>query len=116
MDRVALYRKIIEEVLTEYASHKFLNQDKADEFERQTIFDEKNDHYQVLNVGWEGYERTFGSPIHIDIKNGKVWIQQNLTDYDFISDLIEKGIPKKDIVLAFHPPYKRPYTGFGVGV
>ena len=114
MDKLENYRRIIKEVLTEYASHKFVNQDKADEFERQTIFDETNDHYQVLNVGQEEFKRTFGSPIHIDIKNGKLWIQQNLTDYDFIEDLIEKGIPKEDIVLAFHAPYKRKYTGFAV--
>jgi hypothetical protein len=24
------------------------------------------------------------------------------------------GIPKHDIVLGIHPPYKRPYTGYGV--
>jgi hypothetical protein len=24
------------------------------------------------------------------------------------------GIPKEDIVLGLHPPYKRPYTGYGV--
>ena len=114
MDKLEKYRHIIKEVLTRYASHKFINQDQADEFERQTIFDETNNHYQVLNVGWEKYERTFSSPIHIDIKDGKLWNQQNLTDYDFIGELIGKGIPKKDIVLAFDAPYKRKYTGFAV--
>jgi hypothetical protein len=29
--------------------------------------------------------------------------------------LVALGVPKEDIVLAFHAPYKRPYTGFGVG-
>jgi hypothetical protein len=28
--------------------------------------------------------------------------------------LLARGVPKEDIVLAFHPPYKRPYTGFAV--
>lgn len=116
MDKLDKYRQIIQDVLTEFARPQRLGEEKADEFETQLIFDTKNDHYQVLFVGWEGFKRTFGSPIHIDIKNDKIWIQQNSTDYDFISDLIEKGIPKEDIVLAFHPPYKRPYTGFGVGI
>ncbi len=114
MDNLDKYRQIIQEVLTEFARPRRLGEEKADEFETQVIFDTKNDHYQVLFIGWEGYKRTFGSPIHIDIKNGKLWIQQNLTDYDFIGELIEKGIPKKDIVLAFHAPYKRKYTGFAV--
>jgi XisI protein len=114
MDKLNNYRQYIQEVLTEFARPRRLGEENADEFETQLIFDTKNDHYQVLFVGWEKYKRTFGSPIHIDIKNDKVWIQQNLTDYDFIGDLIEKGIPKEDIVLAFHAPYKRKYTDFAV--
>jgi hypothetical protein len=31
------------------------------------------------------------------------------------NELVELGVPKEDIILAFHAPYKRPYTGFGVG-
>jgi hypothetical protein len=29
-------------------------------------------------------------------------------------ELEQNGIPKEDIVLAFHAPYKRPYTGYAV--
>lgn len=114
MDKIEKYRSIIQEVLTEFARPRLLGEDNADEFDKHLIFDTVRDHYQVLYIGWESFNRTFGCPIHIDIKNGKIWIQQNLTDYDFIEDLIEKGIPKNDIVLAFHPPYKRPYTGFAI--
>lgn len=112
MDKLEKYRQIIQEVLTEYGSHKIAGTENAEEFETQLIFDTKHDHYQILHVGWQHYDRTFGCPIHIDIKGGKVWIQQNLTDYDFIADLIEKGIPKEEIVLGFQAPYKRPYTEF----
>lgn len=112
MDKIARYRQIIQDVLTEYGSYKIAGTENAEEFETQLIFDMTHDHYQILHVGWKGYDRTFSCPIHIDIKGDKVWIQQNLTDYDFIADLIEKGIPKEDIVLGFHAPYKRPYTEF----
>ena len=110
MDKVARYRIIVQEVLTEMGSVKNL----FPEIETQLIFDTARDHYQIVDVGWRDLQRTYGVPIHIDIKNGKLWIQHNGTDYDFIQDLIEKGVPKEDIVLAFHPPYKRPYTGFAV--
>ena len=112
MDRINKYRQIIQDVLTEYGSHKIAGTEKSEEFETQLIFDTKHDHYQILHVGWKHYDRTFSCPIHIDIKDGKVWIQQNMTDYDFIEDLLEKGIPKENIVLAFHAPYKRQYTEF----
>ena len=26
----------------------------------------------------------------------------------------KQGVPKEDIVLAFHAPHKRPYTGYAV--
>ena len=114
MDKVAEYSRYVQEVLAEFARPRRLGEENSDEFETQLVFDTERNHYQVLFVGWDKLKRTFGCPIHIDIKNGKIWIQQNTTDYDFIEDLIEKGVPKDDIVLAFHPPYKRPYTGFAV--
>lgn len=110
MDKIKKYRQIVQEVLSKYGSFKGIPR----EVETQVIFDTVRDHYQIVNVGWRELDRTYGCPIHIDIKDGKLWIQQNLTDYDFIGEMVEKGIPKEDIVLAFHPPYKRPYTGFAV--
>jgi hypothetical protein len=43
-----------------------------------------------------------------------VWIQHDATDVGIANELLARGVPKEDIVLAFHPPYKRPYTGFAV--
>ncbi|HEU5116759.1 MAG TPA: element excision factor XisI family protein [Isosphaeraceae bacterium] len=45
---------------------------------------------------------------------GKVWIQHDGT-YDGIANaLVEPGIPRDRIVLAFKPPDIRQYTGFAV--
>jgi len=41
-------------------------------------------------------------------------LQQNTTDSDVGQELVEMGVRKEDIVLGLHPPYKRPYTGYGV--
>ena len=95
MDKLENYRRIIQEVLTEYASHKLLNEDKADEFARQTVFDTKNDHYQVLDIGWDGLKRVYNCFIHIDIKDGKIWIQRNMTKADLAQALVEMGVPRR---------------------
>jgi hypothetical protein len=29
-------------------------------------------------------------------------------------ELMEKGVPKEEIVLAFHAPFRRKHTGFAV--
>ena len=31
------------------------------------------------------------------------------------NELVKLGVPKDHIVLAFHEPFVRPYTGFAVG-
>jgi hypothetical protein len=49
--------------------------------------------------------------MHFDLKGDKIWIQADGTDLILAEPLVEKGVPKEDIVLAFHAPYRRPYTG-----
>ena len=103
------YRTYVQELMRRYSSYK---EDK--EVETQLIFDTERDHYQLLYTGWREEQRIYGCVMHMDIKNGKIWIQYDGTDFDLANELVAMGVPKKDIVLAFHPPYKRPYTEFGV--
>lgn len=105
------YRRIIEEVLSWHGSFP---SHQGEEFERQVIFDRTRDHYQVLDVGWHYPKRLYQVLIHLDIKDGKIWVQTDNTDPSVVERLIERGVPQEDIVLAFHAPYKRPYTGFAV--
>ncbi len=114
MEKVEKYRQYVQEILREIAEYNTANKKTADEFETQLLFDKTNDHYQLLSIGWEGYKRTFGVSIHFDIKNGKIWIQQNLTEIDLAAELVEKGVPKDDIVLGLHSPAMRKYTDFAV--
>ena len=60
------------------------------------------------------HKRIHGNLLHIDIKNGKIWIQHDGIEEGIAKELLEMGVPKEDIVLAFYPPYKRPHTGFAV--
>ncbi|MBE9057448.1 XisI protein [Sphaerospermopsis sp. LEGE 08334] len=80
--------------------------------ELQLIFDNQRDHYLVIHLGWEGEKRTYGSMIHIDIINGKIWIQCDFTEEGVANELVELGVPKTDIVLGFRSPYVRQFTGF----
>jgi hypothetical protein len=50
----------------------------------------------------------------MDIKDGKIWLQHNGTERGVANELVELGIPKDAIVLAYQLPYKRPYTAFAV--
>jgi len=65
-------------------------------------------------MGWHGNRRVRGCVLQIDIKNEKIWIQHDGTEIGVANELVGWGVPKEDIILAYHAPYKRPYTGFGV--
>ena len=110
MDKLEKYREYVEQLITGYANS---DQNKED-VEVQLIMDTVRDHYQWMNVGWEGFKRFYNCLIHLDIKDGKIWIQQNWTEDNLAADLVEMGVPKEDIVLGLHAPYKRSYTDYGV--
>jgi len=110
MDKLEIYRQAVKEILTEHGSRKTY----FPEIEKQIIFDTLRDHYQILNIGWRNSKRTFGCSIHIDIKDGKIWIQENLTEIDLAKELIERGVAKEDIVLGFLSPSMRKHSEFAV--
>jgi hypothetical protein len=111
MDQLARYRKIIREILQEYARYKPAN----GEVDTELVVDPERDHFEVLHVGWDGVHRVHGPVIHIDIIDGKVWIQYDGTDRPVADELLAAGIPQADIVLAWHPRELRHHTGFAVG-
>ncbi len=111
MGRVINYRQIIQSVLKEYA-RLFNQQPKG--VEVLAICDEAIDTYAIINVGWDGAERTNSTTVLMRLVNGKVWVEADWTSYGFVDELLHAGIPKEDIVLAFHSPEMRQYTEFAV--
>ncbi|PIG93859.1 XisI protein [Gloeocapsopsis sp. IPPAS B-1203] len=98
MDRVNQYRQIVRGFLQDFA---------ADDSEAQLIFDEKRDRYLVMHNGWRGDYRIYGCAMHLDLIDGKVWIQHNSTEIFIDRELIELGIAPQDIVLGFRSPSVR---------
>lgn len=111
MEKIVQYRSIIAALMEEQAAIR----QNREGVETQFIEDCDKHHYQLVNTGWRNKRRIYGCFLHIDIKpDGKVWIQHDGTDIGVAEILVEKGIPKEDIVLGFHSPMKRKYTGFAV--
>ncbi|MGH7202595.1 MAG: XisI protein [Planctomycetaceae bacterium] len=111
MDRVERYRGIVRRLIEEYARYK----PSHGQIESECIADPDRDHYEVMHVGWDGVRRVHGSVVHIDIIDGKVWIQYDGTSRPVAEELIAAGIPRDDIVLGFHPAELRSHTHFAVG-
>ncbi len=110
MDKLKKYREAVKYILKDYASLS----PSTDEVNTQLLFDEENDHYQLMYVGWQNGRRIYGAVIHIDIINGKVWLQYNGTEEDLAQSLLDQGVERDDIVFGFKPVSVRQHTGFAV--
>lgn len=112
-DSLKLYRDIVQKLIEERAQSNGVAQ--RPESEKQLIIDAERDHYQIVNVGWYANgDRNYGCILHVDIKNGKIWIQHDGTEEGFANALVEAGLPKRAIVLGFQDPFMRQYSGFAV--
>jgi len=110
MDKLESYRKIIQQLLKEYA--QFGSGDAVVEI--QLLADTVRDHYQLMHIGWQNERRIYGCILHLDIKDGKIWLQHNGTEDDIPAELVKMGVPNTDIVVGFHLPFKRQFTEYAV--
>lgn len=110
MDKLNTYRHLIRTLLQKYLEYKPKNL----KVETQIIFDTENNHFLLLDIGWDKGRFFHDCVFHLDIKDGKIWLQQNWTDADIANELVELGVPKSDIVIGFQPPDLRKFTGYAV--
>ena len=110
MDTLNQYREIIERALTRIASipHRYTN------VKDRTAFDRNTDNYLIVREGWEGPRHIDCIVVHLEIRDGKIWIQEDGIEYGIATDLEAAGVPKGDIVLGFQPPDVRSMTDYAV--
>lgn len=104
------WRDLIERILVEQArvpvSHG--------QIELETVLDRRGDHYLLMAVGWDGYKRVHAPLIHLDVVDGKVWVQHDGTEAGVANDLLAGGVPQDKIVLAFQHLSRRSLGDFAV--
>ena len=112
MDTRLKYQEIIKTILQEHANFR---NTIPDGYHSQLLFDDDRGGYLVLDIGWNDDNYLHATPIHINLIDGKIWIQYDDTEEGVATDLLAAGIPKEDIVLGFRHPNVRQYTEFGTG-
>jgi XisI protein len=103
-------RSLIESILIEYTKIPYAYGD----FQTEAIFDRVRDRYVLMNVGWDDGKRVHGSLIHVDIIDGKFWIQRDGIEHGIVTELLDAGIPKERIVMAYKPIERRRLMEFAV--
>ena len=111
MDKLTRYREIVRRVVEDYARQK----PSYGQVESYPVIDPVGDHYLAVQAGWDRGRRVQGAFLHLDIVDGKVWVQYDGTNRPVAAELVAAGVPKEDIVLAEKPAEVRPLTGYGVG-
>ncbi|GAA6615205.1 XisI protein [Scytonema sp. NUACC26] len=106
MDKINQYRQIVKQVVTQYSrlkpSHGNIRLD--------TIFDEAQDRYGLMQVGWDRGKRVRGNLIYITLSGEKVIVEYDGMESGITQDLIDKGILEEDIILAFVPQQDSPLS------
>jgi hypothetical protein len=109
METLSFYRQVITSVLRDLAEIS-----THDGGEILPLFDLPNDNYLLLDTGWHDIQRIHHVIAHMRILNGKIWVEADNTDRELVQQLLDAGIPKTAIVLAFHSPQKRRLTEFAI--
>ena len=76
------------------------------------LLDPIREHYLLMKMGWYQDNRIKSNVIHVRLKDGKIWIEEDRTEDGIAIDLLQAGVSCEDIILAFHPPRLRPFTEF----
>ena len=111
MDALDTYRETIEAILDEYTRIPYAYGD----IQTEAVFDRVHDRYVLMNVGWEDDgARVHGSLVHVDIVDGKLWIQRDGTEDGIARELVKAGVAKDRIVLGFRRPEVRQHTDYAL--
>ncbi len=110
MDYLENYRQLIEKILSEYAAPPYSPKD----IQSEAVFDRVRDHYLLMGLGWEQGKRVHYTRAHVDIIDGKIWIQKDNTEEGIGEELLAAGVPKEHIVPGFRSVARRRDMGFAI--
>ncbi|MFT4760080.1 MAG: hypothetical protein ACI9XO_003290 [Paraglaciecola sp.] len=63
------HQDVVKKAILKYADFQ---DDSREESEVQPVFDEKRNHYFLMDIGWKNMHRIHACLLHIDIKNEKI--------------------------------------------
>jgi XisI protein len=110
MDTLEQWREIIEKSLLYYTQIPY----RYGNVKTYVVVSQDRNHFMLMHEGWEDTRRVHGCVVHIEIHDGKIWMHYDGIEDSITTDLVEAGVPKDKIVLAFHPPEVRQYTGYAI--
>ena len=113
MDKLKKLRQSIIQVMDDYIAEESPRPNNLG-LEFRKILDDKQHQYQLVQMGWDGGIRVYDLIFHADIRADKIWIHEDSLEESLAERLIDKGLSKKDIVLAYFPEDHRAHTQYAL--
>lgn len=116
MDRLTDARTALAEIVRREAGHLARAVGGQPGVETVTVLDPEHDQYGLFQVGWQSDapRRVLRPVFFARIKGGKVWVEEDNTDFTLADLLMDAGVRREDIVLGFLHPDERRYSDFAV--
>lgn len=112
MDRVERYTTLIKQALRDYVT--LVQKSPHLPYQVVLAFDDEHQQYLVRKVGWQENKRILKTVLHLALRNGKIYIEEDWTEEGIATWLLEHGVSPAEIVLSFQPPLIRAYGEFAV--
>ncbi|MEM8640095.1 MAG: XisI protein [Cyanobacteria bacterium P01_G01_bin.54] len=110
LTRIDQYRQTLLNILQEYCD--IFNRDSPTT--SQIIISQNQTRYLIIDEGWDSIKRIHDLIFDAEIRHNKIWLHHDGLDHGITAELVDTGVPKDRIVLAFHPPHIRKHTGYGI--
>ena len=81
-------------------------------FRTLTVFDRRNGQFLLMDEGWDGFTHIHRIWVHVEMRDGKFWVQKDGTEDGIAVDLVNAGVSQERIVLAFQHPARRRHGEF----
>jgi hypothetical protein len=110
MEVIEQWQENLEKTLQYYADLPY----PYDDVRTYVVVSQDKNHFFLMHEGWHGDKRIHGIVVHAEIRDSKIWIHYDGIESSITEELVQAGVPKEKIVLAFHPTYLREHTGYAI--
>lgn len=110
--KLETYSQLLTKIFHDYA--ELLNRRPQPDRDTELVVDPIHHQYALHTIGWQGDRRIWNTPLYVRLHNGKIFVEVDWMEDGVVDRLLDAGVPKTDIVLAFHHPDLRPRTEFAV--
>jgi hypothetical protein len=105
VETVEAHRRAIHRVLDEYRA--FLASQTSSDVDTEVISDDEHGQYMLMRIGWRGETRVRRALFYLRLRNDRIWIEEDWTKDGIANELVQAGVPRQNIVLAFQEPVVR---------